>query len=129
MKPHILNLALACSVMLPSCLGAQPAATQQAASAPKSPDTALPASALGRLAQQLLDVVEVGDSTTITRFVNEHLGHDVRGRTPAQMAGLLIKLHAQSNGLHIEQTMMAGSALRMMTTSKTGNHKLGMELE
>jgi len=139
MKPHTLRLVLACSVMLPSCLGAQPAATQQASSAPKSPDATLPgarppeallpASALGRLAQQLLDVVEVGDSATIARFVNEHLGHDVRGRSPAQMAGLLVKLHAQSNGLSVERAMMAGSALRMMTTSKTGHHTLGMELE
>jgi D-alanyl-D-alanine carboxypeptidase len=84
---------------------------------------------LGHLARQLLDLVEVGDSTAITRFVDEHLGHDVRGRSPAQMAALLVKLHAQSNGLRVEQTMMAGSALRMMTTSRTGSHRLGMELE
>ena len=110
MKPHIL-LALALSATLPSCLGAQPSAAQSGAPAAPPAEATLPASALGRLARQLLDVVEGGDSATITRFVNEHLGHDVRGRSPAQMAGLLVKLHAQSNGLHVEQTMMAGSAL------------------
>jgi len=125
MKPHILRLAIALSAMLPSCLGAQPAPTQ----ATKPSDAELPATPLGRLAHQLLDVVEGGDSVTITRFVNEHLGNDVRGRSPAQMAALLVKLHGQSNGLRVEHTMMAGSALRMMTTSRTGNHKLGMELE
>ena len=125
MKPHILSLAIALSATLPSCLGAQPAPTQPAS----TPEAELPATPLGRLARQLLGVVEAGDSATITRFVNEHLGHDVRGRSPAQMATLLVKLHAQSNGLHVDHTMMAGSALRMMTTSRTGNHKLGMELE
>jgi CubicO group peptidase (beta-lactamase class C family) len=129
MKPHILTLALALSATLPSCLGAQPSAAQSGSSAPNSPEATLPATALGRLAQQLLDVVETGDSSATTWFVEQHLGRDVRGRSPAQMAALLVKLHAQSNGLRIERTMMAGSALRMMTTSRTGNHKLGMELE
>ena len=59
----------------------------------------------------------------------QHLGRDVRGRTPAQMAALLVKLHAQSNGLRVERTMMAGSALRMMTKSRNGKQWLGMELE
>jgi CubicO group peptidase (beta-lactamase class C family) len=125
MKQHILGLAIALSATLPSCLGAQPAPTQAA----RPSGAELPATPLGRLARQLLDVVEGGDSATITRFVDQHLGNDVRGRSPAQMAALLVKLHAQSSGLHVEQTMMAGSALRMMTTSRTGNHKLGMELE
>jgi D-alanyl-D-alanine carboxypeptidase len=125
MKPQFLGIAIALSATLPSCLGAQPAVTQ----ASRTPEAELPATPLGRLARQLLDVVEVGDSATITHFVNEHLGRDVRGRSPAQMAALLVKLHAQSNGLRVEQTMMAGSALRMMTTSRAGDHTLGMELE
>jgi CubicO group peptidase (beta-lactamase class C family) len=125
MKQHILGLAIALSATLPSCLGAQPAPTQAA----RPSGAELPATPLGRLARQLLDVVEGGDSATITRFVDQHLGNDGRGRSPAQMAALLVKLHAQSSGLRVEQTMMAGSALRMMTTSRTGKHKLGMELE
>ncbi len=134
MRLHILSFALiffalALSAASPVAAVAQPSAAQSGAPAGRPPEAELPASPLGHLARQLLDLVEVGDSTAITRFVNEHLGHDVRGRSPAQMAALLVKLHAQSNGLRVEQTMMAGSALRMMTTSRTGNHRLGMELE
>jgi hypothetical protein len=54
--------------------------------------------------------VEAGDSTAITGYVNQHLGRDVRGRTPAQMAALLVKLHAQSGGLRVDRAMMAQSA-------------------
>ncbi|HEX7980787.1 MAG TPA: serine hydrolase domain-containing protein [Gemmatimonadaceae bacterium] len=127
----LIFFGLALAVTLPVAATAQPSAAQSGAPAAPAgtPEAELPAGPLGRLARQLLDVVEAGDSTAITRFVNAHLGRDVRGRSPAQMAELLVKLHAQSNGLRVEQTMMAGSALRMMTTSRTGNHKLGMELE
>jgi CubicO group peptidase (beta-lactamase class C family) len=119
------TLALVFVAALPVVAAAQPAPAQAGSPAPAS----LPATALGRLGQQLLDVVAAGDSATITSFVDHHLGHDVRGRSPAQMAGLLVKLHRQSNGLSVERSMMAGSALRIMTKSRDGKHLLGMELE
>ena len=121
MKRHILSIALAFTT-------AQLAAAQGGSPSTPTPAT-LPATALGRLTQQLLDAIEGGDFATITRFVDQNLGRDVRGRTPAQMADLFVKLHAQSNGLRIERTMMAGSALRMMAKSRDGKHMLGMELE
>jgi len=128
MRPHILPLAFALATALPVVATAQPSAAQ--AGSPASPPAAtLPATALGRLAQQLLDVVEAGDSSAIRWFVDQHLGRDVRGRTPTQMAALLVKLHRQSNGLRVERAMMAQSALRMMTRSSDGKHMLGMELE
>ena len=126
MRLHILALALATA--LPVVATAQTSTTQ--AGAPSGPPpTTLPATALGRLAQQLLDVVEMGDSATIALFVDAHLGRDMRGRTPAQMAALLVKLHAQSGGLRVDRAMMAQSALRMITKSRDGKHILGMELE
>lgn len=129
MRPHILVLALAAA--LPVVASAQTSAKSatQAGSPAAPPATTLPDNALGRLAQRLLDVVEGGDSSAIAGFVDQHLGRDVRGRTPAQMVGLLRKLHTQSNGLTVERNMMAQSALRMITRSRDGKHVLGMELE
>ena len=126
MRLHLFALALATA--LPIVATAQ-TSTTQAGSPSGPPPATLPATALGRLAQRLLDVVEVGDSSAIAGFVQQHLGRDVRGRTPAQMAALLVKLHRQSNGLRVERAMMAQSALRMMTRSRNGKHVLGMELE
>ena len=122
MRSSILTLSLV--AIFPVAAAAQSAPAQAG-----SPTVALPATALGRLGQQLLDVVSAGDSAAITGFVQQHLGRDVRGRSPAQMASLLVKLHRQSNGLTVERSMMAGSALRMMTKSRVGDHTLGMELE
>jgi D-alanyl-D-alanine carboxypeptidase len=127
MRPHILAFAIAAG--LPCIAFAQPSPAQAGSPAAPAPGATLPATALGRLAQQLLDVVAEGDSSAISRFVEHHLGHDVRGRSPAQMSGLLVKLHRQSAGLTVDRSMMAGSALRMMTKSRDGKHVLGMELE
>jgi len=128
MKLHILPIALALATVLPVLATAQPSPAQAGSRSAPPPET-VPATPLGRLGQQLLDVIENGDSTTISRFVDQHLGRDVRGRTPAQMAALLVKLHRQSNGLRVERAMMAQSALRMMAKSRDGKHVLGMELE
>ena len=124
MRPHILALALVAA--LPVAAVAQTAVAP--AGAP-SPAATLPDSPIGRLGVRLLDVIANGDSTTVKRFVDEHLGRDVRGRSPEQMAALFVKLHRQSAGLRVEGTMMAGSALRMLARSAQGNHLLGMELE
>jgi CubicO group peptidase (beta-lactamase class C family) len=124
MRPHILALALAAA--LPAAAVAQPAA---ASAHERPPAATLPDSPLGRLGQRLLDVVADGDSTRVAEFVQDHLGRDVRGRSPEKMAALLVKLHRQSAGLKVERAMMAGSALRMMTRSNQANRLLGMELE
>jgi D-alanyl-D-alanine carboxypeptidase len=124
MRSHILALGLAAA--MPAVAVAQTSPAQ--AGAP-GPTAKLPDSPIGRLGQRLLDVVADGDSATVTTFVREHLGNDVRGRSPAQMAALLVKLHHQSGGLRVERSMMAGSALRMLTRSNQGNRLLGMELE
>jgi D-alanyl-D-alanine carboxypeptidase len=124
MRPHILAIALA--VALPATAVAQ---TSAAPAGAPSPSATLPDSPLGRLGQRLLDVIANGDSATVKRFVDVHLGRDVRGRSPEQMGALLVKLHRQSAGLRVERTMMAGSALRMMARSNQGNRLLGMELE
>ena len=121
-------LAIALAVATPVVAAAQTSVAP--AGAPRPADAAaLPDSPLGRLGQRLLDVVAGGDSAAISTFVRDHLGKDVRGRTPAQMAALLVTLHGQSKGLKVERSMMAGSALRMMTRSNEGNRLLGMELE
>ena len=124
MKPHILALVLAAA--LPAAVGAQTSATQ--AGAP-NPAAKLPDSPTGRLGQRLLDVVADGDSARVAAFVRDHLGNDVRGRSPEKMAGLFVKLHKQAGSLRVERSMMAGSALRMLTRSAQGNRLLGMELE
>ncbi|HEU4722930.1 MAG TPA: serine hydrolase domain-containing protein [Gemmatimonadaceae bacterium] len=125
MRPHILAVALA--VALPVRVAA--AQTSVGPAGAPRPASALPDSPLGRLGQRLLDVVEAGDSATVARFVAEHLGRDVRGRSPEKMAGMLVKLHAQSGGLRVERAMMAGSALRMITKAKSAEKMLGIELE
>ena len=126
MRPYALALAMA--IATPLVVVAQTSAAP--AGPPRPADAAaLPDSPLGRLGQGLLDVVAGGDSVTVSAFVRDHLGKDVRGRSPAQMAALFIKLHRQSNGLKVERAMMAGSALRMMARSNEGNRLLGMELE
>ena len=126
MRPYALAIALA--VATPLLAAAQTSVAP--AGAPRPADAAtLPDSPLGRLGRRLLDVVADGDSATVSAFVRDHLGKDVRGRSPAQMAALLVKLHRQSNGLKVERAMMAGSALRMMARSNEGNRLLGMELE
>jgi CubicO group peptidase (beta-lactamase class C family) len=123
MRPHILAFALAAA--LPVVAAAQTSAAPAGAPSP----AALPDSPLGRLGQKFLDLVDSGDSSTIASFVRQHLGHDVRGRTPAQMSAMLVKLHAQSGGLRVERTQMAGSALRLMTQARNGRRWLGIELE
>ena len=124
MRPYLLSLALAAAI--PAVALAQ--TTVAPAGAP-SPAATLPDSPIGRLGQRFLDVVDAGDSASVARFVAEHLGSDVRGRSPEKMAGMLVKLHAQSGGLRVERTMMAGSALRMMTQARNGTKWLAMELE
>ncbi|MFL5619204.1 MAG: serine hydrolase domain-containing protein [Gemmatimonadaceae bacterium] len=124
MRPHILALAL--TAALPVVVAAQTSVGP--GGAPSSAAT-LPESPLGRLGNRLLGVIADGDSATVKRFVDGHLGRDVRGRSPEKMAALLVKLHRQSAGLRVERSMMAGSALRMLTRSKEGNRLLGMELE
>jgi CubicO group peptidase (beta-lactamase class C family) len=124
MRPHILSLALV--AVLPAAAVAQTSVAP--AGAPSTPTT-LPATPLGRLGQQFLDLVANGDSVEVTSFVKEHLGRDVRGRSPQKMAALIVKLHDQSAGLKVERSMEAGSALRMMTRSVKGNRLLGIELE
>jgi len=124
MRPYFLSLALAAAI--PAVAVAQ--TTVAPAGAP-SPAATLPDSPIGRLGQRFLDAVDAGDSASVGRFVADHLGRDVRGRSPAQMASMLVKLHAQSGGLRVERTMMAGSALRMMTQARNGKKWLAMELE
>jgi len=124
MRPYFLSLALAAAI--PAVAAAQ--TTVAPAGAP-SPAVTLPDSPIGRLGQRFLDAVDAGDSASVARFVAEHLGRDVRGRSPEKMAGMLVKLHAQSGGLRLERAMMAGSALRMMTQARNGKRWLAMELE
>ncbi len=124
MRPYILASALAAA--LPIAAAAQ---TSVSPGGSARADAALPDSPLGRLGQRFLDVVEAGDSATVARFVAEHLGKDVRGRSPATMAALISKLHAQSGGVRVERAMMAGSALRMFTRAKNVDRMLGIELE
>jgi D-alanyl-D-alanine carboxypeptidase len=124
MRPYLLSLALAAAI--PAATVAQTTVTP--AGAP-SRAAALPDSPIGRLGQRFLDAVDGGDSASVARFVAEHLGRDVRGRSPEKMAGMLVKLHAQSGGLRVERTMMAGSALRMMTQARNGKKWLAIELE
>jgi D-alanyl-D-alanine carboxypeptidase len=125
MRRHILALALATTV--PVVLAAQTSVAPAGSPAP-APDATLPDNAMGRLAQQFLDAIDAGDSASVARFVALHLGRDVRGRTPAQMAGMLTKLHAQSGGLEVQHTEMAGSAIRLMTHARNGTKWLAMEL-
>ena len=124
MRSHILALAIAAT--LPVVAVAQPSALP-----PGSPSTAvtLPDTPIGRLGQQFLDAIDARDSAAVARFVALHLGRDVRGRSPAQMAFMLTKLHAQSGGLRLQHFEMAGSAIRMMTQAKNGTKWMAMELE
>ena len=124
MRPYFLAIALAAA--LPVAGAAQTAVAPAGAPGPAA---TLPDSPLGRLGQRFLDVVEKGDSATVARFVADHLGRDVRGRSPARMAGMIAKLHAQSGGLRVEHAMMAGSALRMITRARNVEKVLGIELE
>ena len=96
MRTHILALAIAAA--LPVVAVAQPAALP--AASPHTTET-LPNTPIGRLGQQFLDAIDAGDSASVARFVALHMGRDVRGRSPAQMAFLLTKLHTQSGGLRV----------------------------
>ena len=126
MRSYLLAIALATAA--PAVAAAQN--TVAPAGAPRPAEgAALPDTPLGRLGQRLLDVVADGDSATASAFVRDHLGRDVRGRSPEKMAALLVTLHRQSDGLKVERSMMAGTALRMMARSTRGNRLLGMELE
>ena len=118
MRSHLLALAIAAA--LPVVAVAQPSALP-----PGSPSTAvtLPDTPIGRLGQQVLDVIDAGDSASLARFVTLHLGRDVRGRSPAQMTFMLAKLHTQSGGLRLQHFEMAGSAIRMMTQAKNGTYQ------
>ena len=77
------RLAGPIAAALPVAAAAQPSVAP--AGGPR-PAATLPDSPLGRLGQRFLDVVEKGDSATVARFVADHLGKDVRGRSPAQLA-------------------------------------------
>ena len=125
MRFHIVALAIAAA--LPAVVSAQPSAVP--AGAPRSAAPTLPDSPMGRLGQQFLDAVDAGDSATVTRFIDQHWGHDVRGRSPAKLAGMLAKLHTQSGGLRLERFEAAGSAIRMMTQARNGTKWMAMELE
>jgi D-alanyl-D-alanine carboxypeptidase len=124
MRTHLLALIIAAT--LPVVAVAQPSALP--AGSPHSTVT-LPDSPIGRLGQQFLDAIDAGDSASVARFVALHLGRDVRGRSPAQMAFMLTKLHAQSGGLRVQHFEMAGSAIRMMTQARNGKKWMAVELE
>ena len=125
MRRHMLALAIAAAV--PALLSAQ-TSVAPAGSASPTPDATLPDNAMGQLAQRFLDAVDAGDSASVARFVALRLGRDVRGRTPAQMAAMITKLHAQSGGLKVQHSEMAGSAIRLMTQAHNGTKWLAMEL-
>jgi D-alanyl-D-alanine carboxypeptidase len=124
MRLHI--LALAITTALPIVATAQPSALP--ARAP-STTPSLPDNAIGRLGQQFLDAVAAGDSASVARFVDQHWGRDVRGRSPEKLAAMLAKLHAQSGGLRLERFEMGGSAIRMMTQALNGKKWMAMEIE
>lgn len=121
MRRHLLALMVASTT--PAVLAAQtPAGAPQ-------PASAIPASAIGDIAHALLDAVSSGDSAVIDRFVAERLGHDVRGRSPATLARMIRKLHAQSGGLRLERARMAGRDLRLMAEARNGRRWVGIEIE
>lgn len=101
-----------------------------APSAPEAePSDRIPATPLGRLGVALIEAVNSGDSTIITRFVDEHLGVDERSRGAATMARMLVTLHAQSGGLDVARARMADEALRIMTHARNGRRWLGIQLD
>jgi len=124
MRRHMIALVLATA--LPVVAIAQPAAVP--ARTPE-PDPTLPDTRMGRLGRLFLGAVDAGDSASVANFVALHLGRDVRGRSPAKMAAMLTKLHAQSGGLRLQRFEMAGSAIRMMTQARNGKKWMAMELE
>ena len=105
-----------------------PAAAQGTAAPGPRPAAVAPTGPLARIGSALIEAVNSGDSATIVRFAAAHLGHDARGRSPATMATMLLRLHRQSDGLRIERSRQAGSSLRLMTQARNGARWLGLEL-
>ena len=116
-------------VTAPAAALAQSAPSATPAGAPASAPVTFPDRPIGRLAARLIEAINSGDSATAARFATAHFGRDPRGRSPAALADLLVKIQRQSGGLAVERTMMAGSAIRMISEAKTGGRWLGMELE
>lgn len=114
-------------------VAAVPAATLAQSSAPgpalPAAQKTFPANAMGRVGEALLDAVNGGDSAAMSRFVAERLGADVRGRSPATLTRMLVKLHRQSDGLVLERVRPVGTALRVMAQAKNGRRWLGIEIE
>jgi CubicO group peptidase (beta-lactamase class C family) len=84
------------------------------------PAATLPATPLGRLARQFVDVVNAGDSAGVARFVAAHLAASAMpgGDAPARTR-TLVRLAAQSGGLAVERAMMAGPALRVFARARS----------
>ena len=113
-------LLVCCITAAGMAIVATPSVASSQAPAPAQPHAAnpapsLPDSPLGHLGLALIAAVNSGDSATITRFVNEHVGVDERSRSSSTMARMLVTLHVQSGGLDIERARMADAALRIMT--------------
>lgn len=106
-------------------------AAQAPSTAGSSPATALsfPESPLGRLAGQLVNLVNGGDSVAIARFVDAHVGHDPRGRGPAAMAGMLRAIGQQSGGVSLERVRAITDGVRMVVRARRGDRRLMMEVD
>lgn len=118
--------ALAAVLALPAVTVAQAPAPGPV---PPAPAAAFPDTPLGRLGRELVAVVDAGDSAAIARFVADHLGQDVRGRSPATLSRMLLLAHEQSGGLTVERVRsLDDGVIHALTRARNGRRWLGLEL-
>lgn len=108
-------------------LAAAPAGAQPSPTAPP----AFPDAPVGRLAREVVDVVNAGDSAATHAFFARHGAPAMeRGRTPAWFGRTFAKLHRQSGGLDVMRVrpMPDGRTVRVLTRSRVGARWLGIEV-
>ncbi|HEX6750753.1 MAG TPA: serine hydrolase domain-containing protein [Longimicrobium sp.] len=96
-------------------LSAAPAVAQAPANVVPSSGApaALPASAIGRIAQALLDAINSGDSARVRRWADTSLSESARRREPIEgQVAFLQRVQAQSGGLDVTGISRAADPLR-----------------
>ncbi|HEX2201886.1 MAG TPA: serine hydrolase domain-containing protein [Longimicrobium sp.] len=127
----ILRAALAAAMVLAPlpALAQQQPSPNSAGGAGQGTPPAFPATPAGEAGKALVEALNADDETAVRRFVDTRVAErlDV-GWTRDRYAALLAKLRQQSGGVEVTRVREMGSGLGVFVRSRTGGHRLGIEV-
>ena len=129
MKTTLRAALLAALVLAPLSVAAQQQPSPAPGGAGQGAPPSFPATPAGRAGQALVEALNADDDAAVRRFVETHVAErlDV-GWTRDRYAAMLAKLRQQSGGVEVTRVREMGSGLGVFVRSRTGGHRLGIEV-